>query len=238
MSIMRLAGMLFLLVSLMIGTGAGAAKKAVAARESQPDVLVVVFSQADGAIDQVSFTFPAKVDHGIAKAYMQRLVKETGWQCLNPSISDEGSMQSGSSVPMTSVAFGTRFAVLRADSNLLVAPIARTFRDKKRVLIYYMVAPPFDYRGMKGTFSDPNVRIDFSQQGTTYIYDVNLKRHDFTALALPATAPPGVGATAATGQPAAGKNSPLAMVGLIVAALAAAVIAYIAAGKYLGSARG
>lgn len=234
---MRLGSALFLLLLMVTGT-ASAQKSMPKGMSREPDVLVVVNSMSDGGFDQVSFTFPRKVNHAVAKDYLSKLIKETHWESRDVQITDEGETISGRNEPMTSVAFATRFGVLRSEHNLLVGPIIKAFRDKTHLLIYYVVAPPFEYRGLTGTFEDPNVRINSVQQGTTYIFDVTVKKHGLSAVKLPPTRPAATATAPATGsapaKPRPGR-SPMSIVLVFLAAIVAAVVGYVLAGKYISS---
>lgn len=147
-----------------------------------PDVMVMILSVMP-PYDQVSIQYNSVMNSDQTSADLSVLARETGWLFKNVESSTQSAGTPGS-VPTTS----TNFIMLRianyTEGLLPLSPFVDTFKRFKRIEIRYLVTKDYRFRGLRD-YENKYVRIGMSQEGTSYLYRVQVKDRGFDKIQIP-----------------------------------------------------
>ena len=155
-----------------------------------PDVLVIVYQQPGGA-DQVDITYAGAVPHAQALRDYQALTQAAGWPVSTHSIKDASAPMQSHSGPMTSIVFQALGVVQDATHTFPIQTFAQAFRAYKRINVVFFAGPQFQFQGPR-FYADTDIRMTLDQQGTTYVYALQILNSQMTGLPPLGTVPPAV----------------------------------------------
>jgi len=180
-----------------------------------PDVLVLIY-QRPGLGDQIDVTYKHTVPHAQALADLSALASATGWPIGASRITDAAPPTQGRNGLMTSSVFTVPGAIRDDTHTFPVEAFVTAFRSYRRIGLIFIVGPGFQFQGI-GDYADNNLRISLDQRGSVFNYQIEVLNSGFGQLDLPRSQP-----LAGAARPA---RSPLALLGTVLAAAAAAGIA-------------
>ncbi|MCC6445442.1 MAG: hypothetical protein IT210_18530 [Armatimonadetes bacterium] len=189
-----------------------------------PDLLALLRQSGAGA--DVTFCYPGVVSHTRARQHLEDLIRRTGWAVSGVRISDESPLASGAS-PLTGVSFHVRTLV---PGPLPALAMAETFRRMTSLRLIFMMAPGTPFQGPY-PYEDRHVRVAGESAGSTHSYTITIKDAAFERLTAPLPAAGAGAAPAADTAPVAGPR-PRLWLGLGLAAVGLALVAYWAADRY------
>lgn len=169
-------------IVLMLSLVAVATPKASPPSQQMPDVLIWVDARNPQATS-VAIVYPKLIPKNVAEASVSTMLRETGWNASNLSISDGGTANSGE-LPMTSIEFRTSSTLDMESGYLPIEPIIKAFRNVKQMEIQYILPQTFYFRGV-GDFQNRYVQIKLISGNNAYRYAVHIKDPSFTTLGLP-----------------------------------------------------
>jgi hypothetical protein len=148
---------------------------------SGPDLVTFVYAAAAKGEKRKSLEAQARQDfQQLAAAFHQVAVGVKVRTVAEPA-----------QAPPTTSAEGKLYRLVNRPAGWLeIGPFLQVFSRYERLTLTYQVMPPFEFRGPRGPFDNPQVTVTLDQGGTAYTYHVRLKHTPGQDGALPAFAAP------------------------------------------------
>jgi len=143
-----------------------------------PDVLVLVLA-LPATENQVSITYSRLVAEDEAKQDVAELCRRGAWVANGMSIVADRPKQE------TSITFRSPVVATGAGGVLPLSPFIETWKRFNYLRLVFICGGGFSPRYDWERYTDRNVDIRFKQAGSTFTFDVYLRRHAFDRVSIP-----------------------------------------------------